>query len=182
MSTLLAIATLVPASATPIGWAHQTGGFPGNGAVTVKSLAGGLHEGWQNPTGAVVKPNQNAVTQTPTVIVQASGSTPFNYSSDCYVLYGPYGTYVETNVPFIAAGRIDPATNKFTGVMGRANGGWGGVAVFSALAAIGAPSPSSSNPGYVWCGSDFSCNGLSSGNVVIGVSNLTTNSWQRCYG
>jgi len=42
--------------------------------VTVKSLAGGSYAGTQNPTGAVAKANQNAATQAPTVIIQATSA------------------------------------------------------------------------------------------------------------
>jgi len=68
---------VAPAGAGPTGWAHQAAGFQSNGAVTVKSLSGGSHAGTQNPSGAVAKANQNAVTQAPTVIIQAtSGGYP----------------------------------------------------------------------------------------------------------
>jgi hypothetical protein len=65
----------VPAlSGAQVGWAHQAGGFQSNGAVTVKSLAGGSYAGTQNPTGAIAKASQSAVTQPPTVIIQATAS------------------------------------------------------------------------------------------------------------
>jgi hypothetical protein len=55
-------------------WAHQAPGFQSNGVITVKSLAGGTYGGTENPTGAVARVNQSAVTQPPTVIIQATGS------------------------------------------------------------------------------------------------------------
>jgi hypothetical protein len=45
--------------------------------LTVKSLSGGAYGGMENPTGAVARANQSAVTQPPTVIIQAtSGGNP----------------------------------------------------------------------------------------------------------
>jgi len=66
------MAIMTPAGAGPTGWAHQAAGFQSNGAVSVKSLAGGSYAGTQNPSGAVAKGNQNAATQAPTVIIQAT--------------------------------------------------------------------------------------------------------------
>ena len=74
----LAIAA-VPAVAGSASWAHQAGSLSSNGAVTVKSLAGGSYAATQNPTGAVAKANQVASTQPPTVIIQATGSS----NSEC---------------------------------------------------------------------------------------------------
>lgn len=67
------VAAATPAGAQPA-WAHQAPGFQSNGAITVKSLVGGAYGGTENPTGAVVRSNQSAVTQPPTVIIQATGS------------------------------------------------------------------------------------------------------------
>lgn len=64
----------MPAAAGPVNWAHQAGAVQSNGAVVVKSLNGGSYGGIGNPTGAVAKGNQNASTQPPTVIIQATGS------------------------------------------------------------------------------------------------------------
>jgi len=69
------LAAAAPAGAGPTGWAHQAAGFQSNGAVTVKSLAGGSYSGTQNPSGAVAKSNQNAATQAPTVIIQATSGS-----------------------------------------------------------------------------------------------------------
>lgn len=68
------IAAAAPAGAQPA-WAHQTPGFQSNGAITVKSLAGGTYGGMENPVGAAAKANQSAVTQPPTVIIQATGNS-----------------------------------------------------------------------------------------------------------
>ena len=55
-------------------WTWEAGKQTSNGQITVKSLSGSTtYSGTQNPTGAVVKTNQNAVTQPPTVIIQATG-------------------------------------------------------------------------------------------------------------
>ena len=62
------------ASAGPVSWAHQNGSLQSNGSITVKSLVGGSYSGTTNPTGAVAKANQSAVTQPPTVIIQATSS------------------------------------------------------------------------------------------------------------
>jgi hypothetical protein len=62
--------------AAPPTWTHQNGSMTSNGAITVKSLSGGSYAGTQNPSGAVAKSNQNAVTQPPTVIVQATARPP----------------------------------------------------------------------------------------------------------
>ena len=72
----LAIAA-VPAVAGSASWAHHAGSLSSNGAVTVKSLAGGSYAATQNPSGAIAKTNQVAATQPATVIIQAtSGGNP----------------------------------------------------------------------------------------------------------
>ena len=73
-TTILAAVPLV-ASAGPVSWAHQNGSLQSNGAITVKSLSGGSYAGTSNPAGAVAKANQSAVTQPPTVIIQATSSS-----------------------------------------------------------------------------------------------------------
>ena len=79
-----AILAVVPlaGSAGPVSWAHQDGSLSSNGAVTIKSLAGGSYSGTVNPMGAVAKANQSAVTQPPTVIVQATASLPIKVVGD----------------------------------------------------------------------------------------------------
>lgn len=55
-------------------WTWEAGKQANNGAITIKSTNGSTtYSGTQNPTGAVAKVNQNAVTQPPTVIIQATG-------------------------------------------------------------------------------------------------------------
>lgn len=63
---------LAGAQASPQ-WAWDAGKQTNNGAITIKSVSGGTYSGTQNPTGAVAKTNQSAVTQPPTVIIQATG-------------------------------------------------------------------------------------------------------------
>jgi len=53
-------------------WTWEAGKQTTNGAITVKSTSGGTYSATQNPTGAVTKTNQNAVTQPPTVIIQST--------------------------------------------------------------------------------------------------------------
>ena len=72
--TVISALTAVGAQADPQ-WTWEAGKQTINGAITVKSATGGTtYSGTQNPTGAVAKTNQSAVTQPPTVIIQATGS------------------------------------------------------------------------------------------------------------
>ena len=168
-------------------WAWEAGKQTNNGAITIKSVSGGTtYSGTQNPTGAVAKTNQNAVTQPPTVIIQATGGAmPFNYKDDCYVidLAGHVGYW------FIGAGKIDAASSpaEFTGLMGyfKGSAGYGGgQQVLTAL--LGAGSGGSTYNPY-WCGADASCAwnyGANSGYnsyYVVGAAALPINSYQKCY-
>jgi hypothetical protein len=74
---LLALAgAAIPAlsGAQAVSWAHQNGSLQSNGSITIKSQSGGSYAGQVNPAGAVAKANQSAVTQPPTVIIQATSS------------------------------------------------------------------------------------------------------------
>lgn len=71
----LALALTKLAVAAQPGWAHQASGFQSNGQVMVKSLSGASYSATQNPMGAVAKANQNAATQPPTVIIQATAAS-----------------------------------------------------------------------------------------------------------
>ena len=63
-------------AAGPIQWTWEAGKQTNDGSITVKSVSGGsTYSGTQNPTGAVAKTNQNAVTQPPTVVIQATGGS-----------------------------------------------------------------------------------------------------------
>jgi hypothetical protein len=54
-------------------WAQAAGKITNNGSISVKSASGaGTYNAVRNPIGAVAKTNQSAVTQPPTVIVQAT--------------------------------------------------------------------------------------------------------------
>jgi len=70
-----------PALAAPPQWTWEAGKQTNNGAITIKSTNGSTsYSGTQNPTGAVAKTNQNAVTQPPTVIIQATSSGGYSES------------------------------------------------------------------------------------------------------
>ncbi len=58
-------------------WTYQGGQQTNNGSVTVKSVNGATSQAaTQNPTGAAAKVNQTAVTQPPTVVMQATARLP----------------------------------------------------------------------------------------------------------
>ena len=97
----------------------------------MKSLAGGSYSATQNPTGAVAKSNQNAATQPPTVVIQATGSAAsFSYKDDCYLFNGQPGLSVSVNgslvdastVTYLGAGKLDATGTMFTGLMAAAGG------------------------------------------------------------
>ena len=72
---IISLSTATGALADPE-WTWEAGKQTNNGAITVKSMSGGTtYSGTQNPTGAVAKTNQSAVTQPPTVIIQSTGGT-----------------------------------------------------------------------------------------------------------
>ena len=182
---LLLVAVSVHSIADPQ-WTWEAGKQTNNGAITVKSATGGTtYSGTQNPTGAVAKTNQSAVTQPPTVIIQATGGQVFNYKDDCYVidLQGHVGYW------FIGAGKINTTTTpkQFTGIMGNFQGGnsygAGGQQVLTALLGAGSGGNATYNP--FWCGSEVSCAwsyaSTGGGNQAVGVAALPINSYQKCY-
>ncbi len=72
---ILSVETAVAADIAPQ-WTWEAGKQTNNGSITVKSVSGGAtYSGTQNPTGAVARTNQSAVTQPPTVILQATGGS-----------------------------------------------------------------------------------------------------------
>ena len=78
----IALAASTPAVvAGSASWAHQEGAVASNGAVNVKSLAGGTYAATQNPTGAIAKVNQVAATQPPTVVIQATNGGSYVMAS-----------------------------------------------------------------------------------------------------
>ena len=173
------------ASAGPVSWAHQNGSLQSNGAITVKSLAGGSYSGTTNPTGAVVKANQSAVTQPPTVIIQATGGSVFNYTTDCYII-----TTSRSSNKYIGAGKM--VGNNFTGLLGGAEAGVAGATMMSMLTGAGLATPTYSSDSYgnafAWCGNDSNCvwsyarsGSGSTAAAVAGVADLVTASWQKCY-
>lgn len=67
------VALAGPSLAAGPQWTWEAGKQTNNGAITIKSTNGSTtYSGTQNPTGAVTKINQNAVTQPPTIIIQAT--------------------------------------------------------------------------------------------------------------
>lgn len=73
----LACASAASPAQTGPAWAWSAGKITNNGNVAVKSASGAsTYNVLQNPTGAVARTNQSAVTQPPTVIVQATASLP----------------------------------------------------------------------------------------------------------
>jgi len=181
------VALAGPVLAGPPQWTWEAGKQTNNGAITIKSVNGGTtYSGTQNPTGAVAKTNQNAVTQPPTVIIQATGgSLPFNYRDDCWII----DLVAQPNQWFIGAGKVDTATSKFTGIMGWAMGGSGygagGQAVMTALLGAGSGGSAAYNP--YWCGSAASCAwyyGYGSGyngGYVVGAAALPILTYKKCY-
>lgn len=192
---MLLAGAAIPAfcGAQAVSWTHQAAAFQSNGAVTVKSLAGGSYGGPQNPTGAVAKSNQTAATQPPTILIQATGGAPFNYTTDCYIL-------TINGISWLGAGKLD-AANNFSGLVGQlmsgpasfAGMGYQGATQIMAMM-TGAPmlplsqASYSSMTTYAWCGNSAAC--LSSGSqnnagmynsFVIGVSAVPTQTRSRCY-
>ena len=127
-------------------WAHQAGSLSSNGAVTVKSLAGGSTAAMQNPTGAIAKASQNAATQPPTVIIQATSSgAVFSYKDDCYELRinsPSYGTYSYRGIGKISAG-------TFTGIVARPTGYADSYLISASLSAASPGATGSSSYGHV---------------------------------
>ncbi len=63
-------------AAGAIQWTWEAGKQTNNGSISIKSVNGGsTYPGSQNPTGAIARTNQSAVTQPPTVIIQATGGS-----------------------------------------------------------------------------------------------------------
>jgi len=167
----------LPAAAGPVDWAHQNGSVQSNGAVTVKSLSGGSYGATGNPTGAVAKANQNAATQPPTVIIQATSSGVFSYTSDCYIL-----TFVGNGQTYVGAGKLD-SSNNFTGITGSMGNGGGdlvmgalmGYSMFNSAGATGAK--------YYGICTTSSCltSPTYSYNLVYTVIAMPTSTRQKCY-
>ena len=80
---LLLLAVCEQAAAMTPQWTWEAGKQANNGAITIKATSGSTtYSGTQNPTGAVAKTSQSAVTQPPTVIVQATASLPIKAPGD----------------------------------------------------------------------------------------------------
>ena len=125
-------------------WAWDAGKQTNNGAITIKSVSGGTtYSGTQNPTGAVAKTNQSAVTQPPTVIVQGS---------QCGFTHSTYSRIVS------GSGTLNPPADAVAMRVAVIGGGGGGCAASNIVPAsvityvigtggAGATSPSSPTDG-----------------------------------
>ena len=185
-AALLLSVALVPSLALAAGpqWTWEAGKQSSNGAITIKSTNGSTtYTGTQNPTGAVAKTNQNAVTQPPTVIIQAtSGGAPFNYKDDCWIINIYYYSW-------IGAGKVDTTLSQFTGVLSNlqnAAGQYNGASqVMSALIGTGFAGNStygSGNP--LWCGPSANCavNTIYNGtNALVLATAMPIGGYQKCY-
>ena len=146
--------------------------------MAVKSLVGGTYAATQNPTGAIVKASQNAATQPPTVIIQATGGGPvFNYTTDCYLL-----TFPGIGGNFLGAGKLD-ASNSFTGLVGQASFGGGDHVIGVLLGYKVFAGDSTGSEYYGSCGAAPSCliADTYSYNKMYTVISMPTASRGRCY-
>ena len=187
--TIIGALTATGALADPQ-WTWEAGKQTSNGAITVKSISGGTtYSGTQNPTGAVAKTNQSAVTQPPTVIIQATGGgTFFNYGDNCYVFYPPTGMgWLNESSIRVGMGKLD-GSNHFTGVLAWSQG-MGAATIIGQMTGVSAPGNGSSSylSGiYIWCGADASCawGYATSGGYAfytVGASALPVRNPQKCY-
>ena len=159
-------------------WAHLNGGTTSNGSVTVKSLSGGAYTATQNPAGAVAKASQNAATQPPTVVIQATGGQVFNYTTDCYVLrLTVTGAYAGTH-NYIGLGKLSGGT--FTGLVAYADGP--AAAYLVGLSASGGGTGTNVTAKYAGS-SDSSAVGYSVGysNYFLIVTGYPVVSSSKCY-
>ena len=119
-------------AAGPPKWTWEAGKQTSNGSITVKSLSGGTtYSGIQNPTGAFAKTNQNAVTQPPTVIIQATGG-------------GGGACLAATRVTYSGnLGGLSGADAKCAADFGT---GWRFATVWEMASCIGVPASSSTAP------------------------------------
>jgi hypothetical protein len=184
----LAISTSL-ATATAPQWTWEAGTQTNNGAITLKSTTGSTtYSGTQNPTGAVAKTNQTAVTQPPTVIIQAtSGGSPFNYKDDCWI----FDLVGHANQRFIGAGKVNTTAKTFTGIFGHVQHATSPNAAVIVSALPG--SSHSQTHSVFWCGSDATCawnpGGFISGSpvttgnqtVVVAAANLPILTYRMCY-
>ena len=185
--TIISALTATDALADPQ-WTWEAGKQTNNGAITVKSISGGtMYSGTQNPTGAVAKTNQSAVTQPPTVIIQATGGGAFfNYGDNCYVFYPPTAKgYAPENEVRVGMGKLD-GSNNFTGMI-TANMGTGLLTILGQMSGVSA---SGGATGYAanayWCGSSAACvwqYAIAAGQLinVVAASSIPVRNPQKCY-
>lgn len=119
-------------AAGPPKWTWEAGKQTSNGSITVKSLSGGTtYSGTQNPTGAVAKTNQNAVTQPPTVIIQATGS-------------GGGACLAATRITY--AGNLGGLTGADAKCVAEFGTGWRFASVWEMASCIGVPATGNAAP------------------------------------
>ncbi|CAN7751254.1 hypothetical protein LJR269_006630 [Duganella sp. LjRoot269] len=179
-AALAGLLTAAASAGAQPAWAHQAQGFQSNGAITVKSLSGGAYGAKENPTGAVASANQSAVTQPPTVIIQATGSAlPFNYKDDCWLFYPPTGlSYQNESAQRMGLGKID-TLNNFTGLIAGHVTGYTALLTISTGASISSSSVNTilpSSPAGIW----GTCSSASSG-YVCQVIALPIRMATKCY-
>lgn len=112
-TTFIMLASSCSYAQTGPAWAWAAGKITNNGSVAVKSAAGpGTYSAVSNPIGAVAKTNQSAVTQPPTVIIQAT-------SAAAPVQALPRLTMSTTTVPVCPSGykSVFTATSVDTGTL-----------------------------------------------------------------
>lgn len=186
--SLMAVSS-VAAAAGPQ-WTWEAGKQTNDGSITVRSVSGaGTYSVTQNPTGAVARTNQSAVTQPPTIILQAtSGGPVFNYTTDCY-RFAAGGTWQ------LGAGKYDSGTGKFTGISARHEGDdslYVGathvVAILTGVPSWGYGSTSADVvPVLVNCGSDAGCVAAKTSqnnpkyNKVATVKDVPVTNVSQCY-
>ena len=149
-----------------------------NGAVTVKSLSGGSYSATGNPSGAVAKANQNAATQPPTVVIQATSGPIFNWTTDCYIL--KFDTYTgQANSYAFGAGKYNATANTFTGILGSAVASGSATGTYILSMMTGMAVGGSTNIQTVNCGNNVACAYTpsfpsSAGTQLTVVQNLST--------
>ncbi len=175
-------------------WTWEAGKQTSNGQIIVKSLSGSTtYSATQNPTGAVAKTNQNAVTQPPTVIIQATGSAGvFNYKDDCWIFDFAFDSCPSCGQKRIGAGKMNLSTNKFTGVLATASPTTTGVGGAMVLSILTGGQPIAALAGfsyafvttYSWAGnswSDAQSKTAADSGVLVGAANMSVGSPQTCY-
>ena len=133
----------------------------------------------QNPTGAIAKANQNAATQPPTVIIQATASgLPFSYKDDCYY-FRNYVANINQYVYFVGLGKVD--AGLFTGIAGVPGTMSGSYLIAASIA--GANTAGTSNIFFNYGANSGSAmySAYADSRVVVMVYSLAVDNAQKCY-